>query len=546
MTTIDKQQKNSSENILQLDNYLSLQRIHGHNINFLNLDRCLIQQPYHINDIFNNEKIGGISLSNNYLLHMPTFVSNYTNLIELNISHNELNNTEFILYRPLNDSECYSNENSKNNSRPLIHPFLKIINLSFNHIKSLPTNIHYLRFLHTLNLSHNYLEELPNNIGYLAQLNTLILDNNHLKVLPNTFTRLIQLEILNLSFNHFQSIDKIKNLPNLKIISMNSNPLKTFPVLLNTCFNLEEISFSNIQLNQMNDITFDLFNQFTKLKKLDLSNNNLENNFLSSCTQQFDHLEELYLQHNQFSSIFSLISNIKSLYLLDLSYNSLTNLPECFNSNLKILHLSYNSIELNSNDCIYLKHINELDLDHNQITYLPNEFIQCLHLESLNISSNQFQKFPEIILQLRSLNKLIFNYSQLQYITSIDLIKKYFYRTLNILDLSNNNLQTNLYELTGLKALTCLDLSYNQLYELHQDFRLLTCLQIFKLNKNKFTKFPTLFYDMASDGHQKYIGKEALSDIRIYISCISFQVKLFWNYILVIIESDLFRKKLFI
>ncbi|CAF5062669.1 unnamed protein product, partial [Rotaria sp. Silwood1] len=80
----------------------------------------------------------------------------------------------------------------------------------------------------------------------------------------------------------------------------------------------------------------------------------------------------------------------------------------------------------NSNDCIYLKNIIELDLDHNQIKQIPNEFIQCLHLESLNISFNQFIKFPDIILELRSLNKLIINHSKFQYLTTKNLFEKFF------------------------------------------------------------------------------------------------------------------------
>jgi len=495
---------NSTDNILQLNDYLSL---HDHGTNFLNLDRCL-QEPYIINNISNHETITGISLTHNYLIQMPNFVSDYTNLIELNVSHNELYNAEFILYRSLNDSESYWSENiSSQNSRPLIHPFLKTINLSFNHIKYLPINFHYLRFIHTLDLSYNYLEELPNNIGYLEQLNILILNNNNLKILPNTFFRLKHLELLNLSFNQFQSIDTMKNLFYLKYFYMNSNPLKTFPILLNTCLNLEDISLSNIQLNQMNNITLEYFHQFSKLKKLNLSKNNLNNQFIYLLNQKFDYLEELNFQFNQFTNIFSLISNMKSLYLLDLSSNLLTNIPECLNSKLKILRLSYNNININENDCLYLKHIIELDLDHNQIKQLPNEFIQCLNLQLLNLSFNKFEKFPKIIFHLRSLNKLIFNSLQFQYLTTNDLFKKNFYRTLNFLDLSKNNLHTNLYELTGLKALIYLDLSYNQLNELHQDFRLLTCLKIFKLNKNKFSKFPNWLYQMSNDRDQKYIGK---------------------------------------
>ncbi|CAF3930911.1 unnamed protein product [Adineta steineri] len=500
--------------------------IDNHDTSFLNLDRCL-RQPYVIENIPNIESIGTILLIDNYLIQMPVFVADYINLIELNVSHNELNNAEFILYKPLNDNELTQsywdeklktttagrtkssiNLSNKPIARPLIHPFLQKINLSFNHIKSLPIHIHYLRFLHTLDLSNNYLEILPDNFGYLEQLHTLILNNNYLKTLPNTFIHLIHLETLNLSSNDFQAIDIIKNFENLKYFSINSNPLTTFPILLYTCSNLQDISLSNTNLK---DITLDYFTQFSQLKKLDLSKNNLTNNFLLNLNKSFDYLEELYLQSNQFTNIFALISYMTSLQLLDLSSNLLQTIPQCSSSSkLEILRLSYNNIELCSNDCIYLKHIIELDLDHNQIQYIPNEFLCCIKLQSLNLSFNQFRKFPQTILQLRSLNKLILNNLYLEDLRSINLLEKYFYRTLNILDLSHNNFNQNLHELTVLKALTYLDLSYNQLNELDRDFKLMTCLKILKLNQNKFKIFPICLYQMDNYGNEKYISETLL------------------------------------
>ncbi|CAF5139511.1 unnamed protein product, partial [Rotaria magnacalcarata] len=210
--------------------------------------------------------------------------------------------------------------------------------------------------------------------------------------------------------------------------------------------------------------------------------------------------------HNQFTTIFSLLSTAKSLRLLDLSYNSLEHIPQCTNSNLEILHLSHNKIELHPNECVYLKTIIELDLDHNQIEHIPNEFIQCVNLRSLNVAFNQLHAFPKIILQLRSLNKLVINHSKFQHLTTKDLFDKYFYRTINILNLSSNHLQTNLHELTGLKALTYLDLSHNQLHEIDDDFKLLSCLKILKLNNNKFPSFPSCLYEMSYGKDQKYIG----------------------------------------
>ncbi|CAF0920082.1 unnamed protein product [Adineta ricciae] len=493
-------------NTVSLDSYLSIRQIENQQVNYLDLHRCL-RQNYIIESISNPKSVAGISVAGNYLIQMPNFVSDYTNLIELNGSHNELNTIEWILYR----TEASENDKPKS-SRPLVHPFLQIINLSFNHIKTVPANIHYLRFLHTLDLSYNYLTTLPTSIGALEQLRVLLLDHNRLKILPNTFTRLSHLETLNLSFNQFQSIDTFKNLSNLKHFYMNSNPLQTFPLLLYTCSNLQHISLSNIQLQRINEITLDYFTQFPQLKRLDLSKNHLTNDFLSSIKQFFDLLEELYLHSNQLTNIFSLLSHMKSLQLLDLSSNSLSKIPQDVHAKLEVLRLSTNQIELSSTDCVHLQHLIQLDLDHNQVSNIPKEFLACAQLQILNISSNPLRKFPEILFQLPSLNHLTFNDSNLHDLNATSYFQKHFFRTLNFLDLSYNNLHTNLHQLTVLKALTYLDLSGNCLTELDQNFRTLICLKILKIGQNKFENFPAWLYEMDETTNRTYIG-EILSEL---------------------------------
>lgn len=485
---------------MNLNEYLSLQSFddHDHQMHFLDLHRRL-RQVHTIENLTNHQTIAGLSLAQNYLIEIPAFVSDLTNLLELNASENELFDAKFLLYR--------TNANEMEYSRPLIHPFLRRINLSFNHLESLPSNIHYLRFLHTLDLSYNYLKDLPDNFGFLEQLRVLILNNNHLASLPHSFTRLEQLEYLNFSGNRFQSLDMMKNFPKLKTIHFDGNPLITFPILLHTCENLEDISISNIQLEKLKDMTMEYFDQFPRLKKLNLSYNHLTNRFFSTVKHRFTSLEEFYIDHNQLNDLFGFLSLTSCLSLLDLSFNLFTRIPQAIQSSLKILRLANNQIELDGNDCIQLKSLEELDLDHNEIEQIPYQFLQCTQLQSLTLSSNPLKQFPEILLQLRSLNKLILDNHGLSQLPSCEIFRKTFHRTLNVLNLSRNQLQSNLHALTGLKALRYLDLSDNQLSELHQDFRSLTCLKVVKLNRNKFTRFPQVFYQMNKEKNEKSLGK---------------------------------------
>ena len=217
------------------------------------------------------------------------------------------------------------------------------------------------------------------------------------------------------------------------------------------------------------------------------------------------------------NDLFGLLSLTPDLSLLDLSFNLFICIPQGIQSELKILRLSNNQIQLNGNDCGQLKSIQEFDLDHNEIDDIPYQFLQCAQLQSLNLSSNPLQQFPEILLQLRSLNKLVLDNHGLSQLPSCEIFRKTFHRTLNVLNLSGNQLQSNLHELTGLKALRYVDLSDNHLSELHQDFRLMTCLKVLKLNRNKFTRFSECFYQMNKEKNEKSLGKN-INSIRFILN----------------------------
>jgi Leucine-rich repeat (LRR) protein len=100
------------------------------------------------------------------------------------------------------------------------------LNLSQNEISSIPKEITLLKELSYLNLSQNKLKSLPMEIGKLELLNELLLDNNQLIVLPDEISNLKSLETLSLKNNQLTTLPKsFKKLKNLRKLELKGNEI---------------------------------------------------------------------------------------------------------------------------------------------------------------------------------------------------------------------------------------------------------------------------------------------------------------------------------
>eukprot|EP00730_Choanoeca_flexa_P016598 TRINITY_DN7880_c0_g1_i2.p1 TRINITY_DN7880_c0_g1~~TRINITY_DN7880_c0_g1_i2.p1 ORF type:complete len:295 (+),score=70.35 TRINITY_DN7880_c0_g1_i2:235-1119(+) len=80
-------------------------------------------------------------------------------------------------------------------------PFATSIDLSLNHLKSLPDNFPTLDHIVVLDLSKNQIDALPDTFGQLTSLKRLDLLGNNLSRLPHSFAELTQLQWLDLKDN---------------------------------------------------------------------------------------------------------------------------------------------------------------------------------------------------------------------------------------------------------------------------------------------------------------------------------------------------------
>ncbi len=115
------------------------------------------------------------------------------------------------------------------------------VDLSGQHLKEIPDSVYQNSEITYLDLGSNYVAFYPplsalvdsnsNNISFLSEqigkltnLKTLVVNTNKLTTLPNAITKLINLEVLDLSINKdldiVQQLDKLKQLPNLKVLKI--------------------------------------------------------------------------------------------------------------------------------------------------------------------------------------------------------------------------------------------------------------------------------------------------------------------------------------
>ncbi|CAG0899586.1 unnamed protein product [Darwinula stevensoni] len=108
-------------------------------------------------------------------------------------------------------------------------PHCTSLDLSHNHIYSLPDSICLLLHLVDLNLSHNDLSELPETMGYLRKLERLDMSYNSLTGIPPLLGTLPRLEKLNMGHNKIRMVPSTFSENNsLSIFILSENPTK-FP-----------------------------------------------------------------------------------------------------------------------------------------------------------------------------------------------------------------------------------------------------------------------------------------------------------------------------
>lgn len=120
------------------------------------------------------------------------------------------------------------------------------LDISYNHIVEIPSQIGELVMLREFIASYNKIEFIPPDIGKVKRLRKLILNSNRLKTIPAELGNLEILEEIVISENMLEDFPRpIARIPNLRVIKLANNRLKSLPFELADLISLEELDCGN-------------------------------------------------------------------------------------------------------------------------------------------------------------------------------------------------------------------------------------------------------------------------------------------------------------
>ncbi|KPP73196.1 hypothetical protein Z043_107735 [Scleropages formosus] len=398
-----------------------------------------------------------IDLSDNQLTEVPDSLGNLSNLVKLNLSHNKLKGL------PLGISGM------KN---------LRLLDCTRNHLESVPPVLAQMTSLEQLYLRHNKLCFLPelssckmlkelhvgNNqiemvearqLKHLSALSVLELRDNKVKTLPDEITLLESLERLDIANNNISSLPcALGNMPKLKILALEGNPLRTIRRDLLIKGTQELLKYLRSRIQEQPDVKTeqDSHTAMTLPSQAKINVHAIK----TLKTLDYSGKQEASVPDDVFDAVGS-----DPVSVVNFSKNELSAVPPRIielKSTVSDINLGFNKLTSIPPDFSMLQNLAHIDFRNNLLVSLPEELEALSKLRSIILSFNRFKVFPNVLYQIRSLETILISNNQ---VGSVDPIKLKGLERLSTLDLQNNDIMQVPPELGNCTSLRALMLDGN-------------------------------------------------------------------------------------
>ncbi|XP_078091003.1 podocan-like protein 1 [Mustelus asterias] len=372
------------------------------------------------------QKLEYLYMANNKLTVPPRRLPDQLKIVDFAGNHLEEVFALTFGHKPKLRSVYLHNNNLTNSGLPKTmfsgSDMVNILILSNNNLTHVPENLPPL--LIQLHLQNNRISKIPKGaFRRLEELRELYLQSNSLsnvEMHPQTFSKMKGMQYLDLSSN---SLTKVPDglPPNIMVLQLGKNHISSLSKhSVSRVRNLEYLLLQNNRI-EASRIHRDAFGKLAKLHTLHLFNNPLGKvpaslprhvtslMLLHSAIERIGakdfiaspHLTELNLSYNKLRSarVHRLaFRKLRRLERLDLSGNTLTQLPGGLPASLQALKVQYNQIaQLSAGALLNLKALTELHLHHNRITIgkiAPGTWREVPSLKLLDLGYNDLSYIP--------------------------------------------------------------------------------------------------------------------------------------------------------